>query len=67
MPYDLTPAGEEVGEPGHQAGVKLEADGFGDDGGVVNEAEGFPVSLRRCGPLMFCVFQGSCRRNRGGQ
>lgn len=42
MPYDLTPAGEEVREPGHQAGVKLEADGFGDDGGVVNEAEGFP-------------------------
>ncbi|MPD01795.1 hypothetical protein E2C01_097340 [Portunus trituberculatus] len=32
---------QEVREPGHQAGVKLEVDGFGDDGGVVDKVEGF--------------------------
>lgn len=42
MSHDLTPVGEEVREPGHQAGVKLDVKGFGDDGGVVTEVEGFP-------------------------
>ncbi|MPC33354.1 hypothetical protein E2C01_026701 [Portunus trituberculatus] len=42
MPTDLTPMGEEVSEPGHQAEVKLQADGFGDDGGVVDKVESFP-------------------------
>ncbi|MPC43981.1 hypothetical protein E2C01_037639 [Portunus trituberculatus] len=31
MPNDLT-MGEDVREPGHQNGVNLEVDGFGDDG-----------------------------------
>ncbi|MPC87926.1 hypothetical protein E2C01_082809 [Portunus trituberculatus] len=35
--------GEEVREPGHQAGVKLQVDGFGDDGGVVDKIECFPT------------------------
>lgn len=35
MPNDLTSMGEEVREPGHQAGGKLEVDGFGDEGSVV--------------------------------
>lgn len=42
MPNDLTPVGEEIKESGHQAGVKLKVDDFGDDGGVVDKVIGFP-------------------------
>ena len=36
MSIELTPIREEVREPGHQAVVKLEVDGLGNDGGAAD-------------------------------